>query len=134
MITNAYSSSCQLAFKQCLLCAHQVQDMAVLVMDEAHHANGNHPYATIMAHFVSNTPKHMRPRVLGLTATPVQVGPCCSVSSNKKLFQESSQMSGSLFHQVGQQSLFVYLTLSETVDSTLAALSTGQLLLKAKFN
>lgn len=61
----------------------QVQDVAVLVMDEAHHANGNHPYATIMAHFVANTPKHMRPRVLGLTATPVQVNPQCICRDKK---------------------------------------------------
>jgi len=51
----------------------QVYDTAVWVLDEAHHASGLHPYAVLMNSFVANTPKHLRPRILGLTATPVQV-------------------------------------------------------------
>lgn len=50
-----------------------MRDVAVCVLDEAHHASGHHPYATVMTSFVANTPPHLRPRVIGLTATPIQV-------------------------------------------------------------
>jgi len=53
-------------------CTHlQVHDAAVWVLDEAHHLRGSHPYARLM-HFVAHAPEHARPRVVGLTATPVR--------------------------------------------------------------
>ncbi|KAF5836542.1 hypothetical protein DUNSADRAFT_5830 [Dunaliella salina] len=51
----------------------RVSDVAVWVLDEAHHASGNHPYAILMSSFMHNTPKHLRPRIVGLTATPLQL-------------------------------------------------------------
>lgn len=54
-------------------CPPQVRDVAVWVMDEVHHCCGFHPYAVLVSSFINSTPKHLRPRILGLTATPVQV-------------------------------------------------------------
>lgn len=51
----------------------QMRDVGVCILDEAHHTSGLHPYAILMNNFVGTTPKHLRPRVLGLTATPMQV-------------------------------------------------------------
>ena len=47
----------------------QMEDVALLVMDEAHHARGNSIYATITKYFYA--PCEHRPRVLALTASPV---------------------------------------------------------------
>lgn len=48
----------------------QMEDVALLVMDEAHHARGNSIYATIAKYFYA--PCERRPRVLALTASPVE--------------------------------------------------------------
>jgi ERCC4-related helicase len=48
----------------------QMEDVALLVMDEAHHARGNSSYATIAKYFYA--PCERRPRVLALTASPVE--------------------------------------------------------------
>ena len=40
-------------------------------MDECHYATGNHNYATIMDKFYHALPREKRPRVLGLTASPL---------------------------------------------------------------
>jgi len=49
-------------------------DVALLVVDEAHHAHGNAVYATIFRHFYWRAEEARRPRVLGLTASPVDKG------------------------------------------------------------
>jgi hypothetical protein len=38
--------------------------------DEAHNCNGDHPYAQIMEDFYHTLEPHLRPQVLGLTASP----------------------------------------------------------------
>ena len=43
----------------------------LLVFDEAHHAKKKHDYAEIMRRYYFTTHKSERPRVLGLTASPV---------------------------------------------------------------
>ena len=43
----------------------------LLVIDECHYATGNHAYSVIMKKFYHTTPKDERPRVLGLTASPL---------------------------------------------------------------
>ena len=43
----------------------------LLVIDECHYATGNHAYSIIMRKFYHSTPKDERPRVLGLTASPL---------------------------------------------------------------
>ena len=42
-----------------------------MVMDECHYATGNHNYATILEKFYHPLPKNKRPRILGLTASPL---------------------------------------------------------------
>lgn len=42
-----------------------------MVMDECHYATGNHNYATILQKFYHSLPENARPRVLGLTASPL---------------------------------------------------------------
>ncbi len=43
----------------------------LLIMDECHYASGDHGFATIMKNFYHRLPKNRRPRVLGLTASPL---------------------------------------------------------------
>ena len=48
----------------------RISDISVLVFDEAHHCQGNHPYNKIMSQFYHNNPKSLKPLVLGLSASP----------------------------------------------------------------
>jgi len=43
----------------------------LLIVDECHYATGEHGYATILKNFYHRLPKDLRPRVLGLTASPL---------------------------------------------------------------
>lgn len=54
--------------------AHGFIDMtqiALLVFDEAHHAKSNHPFASILRDFYHRTEPTLRPKILGLTASPL---------------------------------------------------------------
>jgi endoribonuclease Dicer len=61
---------------QCLM--HSFMSMAqinLLIFDEAHHAKDNHPYARIMKdYYLHETVVMKRPRIFGMTASPVDVG------------------------------------------------------------
>ncbi|XP_068758712.1 uncharacterized protein [Montipora capricornis] len=48
----------------------RLSDVSVLVFDEAHHCQGNHPYNKIMGQFYHNIPDRFKPLVLGLSASP----------------------------------------------------------------
>ena len=47
----------------------RLSDVSVLVLDEAHHCSGHHPYNKIMAYY-KTTPNWFKPVVLGLSASP----------------------------------------------------------------
>ena len=49
-------------------------DIGLLVFDECHHARKSHPYNLIMREFYFFTAVEERPKVLGLTASPIAVG------------------------------------------------------------
>jgi hypothetical protein len=49
----------------------QVRNWNLLILDECHNCTGRSPYATIMENFYFRTPLEDRPRVLGLTASPL---------------------------------------------------------------
>ncbi|KAL9108458.1 MAG: hypothetical protein Q9227_006792 [Pyrenula ochraceoflavens] len=47
----------------------RMQNVSLLIFDEAHHCHDNHPYARIMKDHYLNCP--MKPRIFGMTASPV---------------------------------------------------------------
>ena len=47
----------------------RLSDVSVLVLDEAHHCSGHHPYNKIMEYY-KTTPNRFKPVVLGLSASP----------------------------------------------------------------
>ena len=49
----------------------QMSRFNLVVIDECHYAIGNHPYALVMTKFYHTLPKNERPRILGLTASPL---------------------------------------------------------------
>ncbi|KAI1300586.1 hypothetical protein F5Y03DRAFT_363829 [Xylaria venustula] len=51
----------------------QMEQINLLIFDEAHHAKKNHPYARIIKDFYATLEKsnRRRPRILGMTASPV---------------------------------------------------------------
>lgn len=51
----------------------RMTSVAVIVFDEAHHATGEHPFRRIMVDFYHTLPVNERPKVFGMTASPVKV-------------------------------------------------------------
>ncbi|KXS13911.1 P-loop containing nucleoside triphosphate hydrolase protein [Gonapodya prolifera JEL478] len=49
-----------------------MDQVSLLVFDEAHHAMAAHPYALVMRNFYMATPPEKRPRVFGMTASPAK--------------------------------------------------------------
>ncbi|GAA5895230.1 hypothetical protein JCM8208_005942 [Rhodotorula glutinis] len=49
----------------------KMEQISLLVLDEAHHSKASHPFASILRDFYHRAPKHKRPRILGLTASPL---------------------------------------------------------------
>ncbi|KAJ3187001.1 Dicer-like protein 1 [Gaertneriomyces sp. JEL0708] len=49
----------------------KMKDIALIVLDEAHHATKDSPYAILMREHYHQVPVADRPRILGLTASPV---------------------------------------------------------------
>ncbi|KAL8687466.1 MAG: hypothetical protein Q9218_006367 [Villophora microphyllina] len=60
---------------QCLMRSFiQMDQINLLIFDEAHHAKKNHPYARIIKdHYITETDLSRRPKVFGMTASPVDV-------------------------------------------------------------
>ncbi|KAK4155792.1 dicer-like protein 1 [Chaetomidium leptoderma] len=58
---------------RCLSCSYiRMDQINLLVFDEAHHTKNNHPYARIIKDFYAAVEDaHKRPRILGMTASPV---------------------------------------------------------------
>lgn len=48
-----------------------MQDIALIILDECHHAKRKHPYAVIFDTYYRSTPPEERPRVFGMTASPI---------------------------------------------------------------
>eukprot|EP00977_Amphora_coffeiformis_P023118 scaffold12214_cov159-Amphora_coffeaeformis.AAC.9 len=48
-----------------------IDKLSLLIIDECHHCTGKSPYVSILEHFYHRTPREQRPRVLGLTASPL---------------------------------------------------------------
>lgn len=49
----------------------RMDQINLLIFDEAHHAKGNHPYAVIIQQFYRSLRSSLRPRIFGMTASPV---------------------------------------------------------------
>lgn len=57
---------------QCLLHSFiSMQQINLLIFDEAHHAKKDHPYARIIKDFYVGTSDSLRPKIFGMTASPV---------------------------------------------------------------
>lgn len=52
----------------------KMADIALLIFDECHHARKSHPYNCIMSEFYFKLSRPDRPKVLGLTGTPIMCG------------------------------------------------------------
>lgn len=58
-----------------------IRSVALLVLDEVHHATKNHPYRRLFLEFYHTLPPgEARPRVFGMTATPVKAKAACQQS------------------------------------------------------
>jgi len=49
----------------------KMQDINLLCFDEAHHAKKKHSYARIIKDFYLAEPENTRPKIFGMTASPV---------------------------------------------------------------
>jgi endoribonuclease Dicer len=50
---------------------YSLGQVSLMILDECHHCIGNSPYATILRDYYHTLPQNQRPRVLGLTASPL---------------------------------------------------------------
>ena len=58
----------------CLFRSHiSMERISLLIFDEAHHAKRNHAYARIIKEFYLEQQADCRPRIFGMTASPVDV-------------------------------------------------------------
>ena len=48
-----------------------MQELNLIVFDEAHHARKNHAYRIIMSHHYVRTDPASRPKIFGMTASPL---------------------------------------------------------------
>jgi endoribonuclease Dicer len=49
----------------------QMKHIALLILDECHHAKRKHPYAVIFDNYYRMVPPEARPKVFGMTASPI---------------------------------------------------------------
>ncbi|KAL4890197.1 ATP-dependent helicase dcl1 [Aspergillus ambiguus] len=57
---------------QCLLNAYiSIQQINLLIFDEAHHTKKDHPYARVIRDSYLRVPPSSRPRIFGMTASPI---------------------------------------------------------------
>lgn len=57
---------------QCLMHSFvKIEEINLLIFDEAHHAKKGHPYARIIKDYYLQTPESLRPKIFGMTASPV---------------------------------------------------------------
>lgn len=63
-------ASCSFTCPVLLIGSIQMCDIGVLVLDECHHAAANHAYAVVLEAFYHAQPPGLKPKVLGLTASP----------------------------------------------------------------
>ena len=57
---------------QCLMHSFvKIEEINLLIFDEAHHAKKGHPYARIIKDYYLQTPTSLRPKIFGMTASPV---------------------------------------------------------------
>jgi superfamily II DNA or RNA helicase len=49
----------------------KLDEIDLMIFDECHHCVGNHPYAVIMNEFYHSSAKESRPRIFGMTASPL---------------------------------------------------------------
>jgi endoribonuclease Dicer len=50
-----------------------MDDLSLLIVDECHHCKDSHPFNTVMQHFYFPLKKENRPKVFGMTASPVNL-------------------------------------------------------------
>ncbi|XP_074345959.1 endoribonuclease Dicer homolog 3a-like isoform X1 [Apium graveolens] len=72
--------------------------ICLLVLDECHHAIGNHPYARLMKEFYHNSED--KPKVFGMTASPVIKKGVSSVNDSDRQISELESMLDSQIYSV----------------------------------
>ena len=71
----------------------RIRDNDLLILDECHNCTGRSPYARIMLEFYHSTPVNERPRVLGLTASPlINVKPSVSEGELQRHMEKLQQV------------------------------------------
>ncbi|KAF6265164.1 P-loop containing nucleoside triphosphate hydrolase protein [Scenedesmus sp. NREL 46B-D3] len=71
-----------------------MRDISLLVFDEAHHCNSDHPYAQIMEDFYHTLDRQHRPQVLGFTASPKGLENSYDVGASKNSKRMRSKGAG----------------------------------------
>ncbi|KAL4821319.1 hypothetical protein BDW67DRAFT_172141 [Aspergillus spinulosporus] len=89
---------------QCLLHAHiRMEQINLLVFDEAHHTKKDHVYARIIRDSYFLTAPSKRPRIFGMTASPIDTkGDIAEGAMNLELYLDSKIATASQLSQIHQ--------------------------------
>ena len=104
-----------------------LSDVSVLVFDEAHHCQGNHPYNWIMSYYRAISNK-FKPVVLGLSASPA--GEFSLDRTTEQLQQLLSNLECEISMPVASEDLVAHVNTPDTVYEVASAMNTNQVRLK----
>ena len=104
-----------------------LSDISVLVFDEAHHCQGNHPYNRIMSYY-RPIPNKFKPVVLGLSASPA--GELSLDSTKEQLQQLLNNLECEISMPVASEDLVAHVNTPDTVYEVAPAMNTNQVRLK----
>ena len=105
----------------------RLSDVSVLVFDEAHHCQGNHPYNQIMS-FYQAIRNRFKPVVLGLSASPAGDS---TVDRTKEMLQELlDNLQSEISMPVESEDLVAHINNPDTVYEVAPAMNTNQVRLK----
>ena len=90
--------------------------ISLLIFDEAHHCTKNHPYANIMRQYHALAPGSDRPKIFGMTASPVntRAGTHEKMKQNIRKLQEMLDARLKTVSDISEVSTFI--SLIESTD------------------
>ena len=100
-----------------------LSDVSVLVFDEAHHCQGNHPYKQIMSYYRA-VPNKFKPVVLGLSASPA--GELSLDRTKEQLQQLLNNLECEISMPVASEDLVAHVNTPDTVYEVAPAMNTNQ--------
>ncbi|PVH31546.1 hypothetical protein PAHAL_9G175900 [Panicum hallii] len=96
----------------------RLRDIALLIFDECHHANGNSPYASILKEFyhpqLNSRPSNPVPRIFGMTASLINSKDLQRASYSVKISNLENLMNAKVYTVDSESALSQYIPFAKT--------------------